>query len=275
MDRTIVQLTRRVTIDTWRGLQHQLVPALHPALPQAVGQCCRLAVHPALRTDHADLLPDHRRQGPGAPELLDAGDDRAGMRYSASSMSAAVSAQLRAVAHHQPHRCRARSRLFDHLLRLPLAISRPAAGQTVRACGSSRPSHFLTGQGCPRRSTSCSASSSWRCCSSIRSCSPSSSSVDPVLHHRRDLPAPPLRNKIKERFNRGAASNQFLVEAVVGAQTVKAPPSSRSCAPSGRAPRRLRQDLLRGRDAVRLRQNATNTSTSSPPRSCSISARRR
>ena len=33
---------------------------------------------------------------------------------------------------------------------------------------------------------------------------------------------PPLRNKINERFNRGAESQQFLVEAVIGMQTVKA-----------------------------------------------------
>ena len=36
------------------------------------------------------------------------------------------------------------------------------------------------------------------------------------------LVRPPLRNKVKERFNRGAESQQFLVEAIVGAQTVKA-----------------------------------------------------
>lgn len=33
---------------------------------------------------------------------------------------------------------------------------------------------------------------------------------------------PVLRNKIRERFNRGAASQQFLVESVVGAHTLKA-----------------------------------------------------
>jgi subfamily B ATP-binding cassette protein HlyB/CyaB len=33
---------------------------------------------------------------------------------------------------------------------------------------------------------------------------------------------PLLRDKIKEKFNRGAASQQFLVEAVMGAQTIKA-----------------------------------------------------
>ncbi len=32
---------------------------------------------------------------------------------------------------------------------------------------------------------------------------------------------PPLREKVKEKFNRGAASQQFLVETVVGMQTVK------------------------------------------------------
>ncbi len=33
---------------------------------------------------------------------------------------------------------------------------------------------------------------------------------------------PPLRNKITERFNTGAASQQFLVESIVGIQTLKA-----------------------------------------------------
>ena len=33
---------------------------------------------------------------------------------------------------------------------------------------------------------------------------------------------PPLREQIKEKFNRGAASQQFLVETVVGAHTIKA-----------------------------------------------------
>jgi subfamily B ATP-binding cassette protein HlyB/CyaB len=36
------------------------------------------------------------------------------------------------------------------------------------------------------------------------------------------LVRPPLRDKIKEKFNRGAVSQQFLVEAVVGIHTVKA-----------------------------------------------------
>src|SRR5947199_172413 len=35
------------------------------------------------------------------------------------------------------------------------------------------------------------------------------------------LVRPPLREKVKEKFNRGAASQQFLVETVVGMQTVK------------------------------------------------------
>ncbi|MGZ2488362.1 subfamily B ATP-binding cassette protein HlyB/CyaB [Rhizobium pisi] len=36
------------------------------------------------------------------------------------------------------------------------------------------------------------------------------------------LVRPPLREKVKEKFNRSAESQQFLVEAVVGAQTIKA-----------------------------------------------------
>ena len=45
---------------------------------------------------------------------------------------------------------------------------------------------------------------------------------------------PPLRELVKEKFNRGAASQQFLVETIVGVNTVKAPRSSRSCARNGK-----------------------------------------
>ena len=117
------------------------------------------------------------------------------------------------------------SRLFDHLLRLPLANfeTRPAGQTVARVRELETIRNFLTGQGL-------------------------SSAIDllfsiiflavlfvysklltlivlvsiPFYIIVATFLRPPLRNKIKERFNRGAASNQFLVEAVVGAQTVKA-----------------------------------------------------
>jgi len=117
------------------------------------------------------------------------------------------------------------SRLFDHLLRLPLAYfeTRPAGQTVARVRELETIRNFLTGQGL-------------------------SSAIDllfsiiflavlfvysklltlivlvsiPFYIIVATFLRPPLRNKIKERFNRGAASNQFLVEAVVGAQTVKA-----------------------------------------------------
>ncbi len=117
------------------------------------------------------------------------------------------------------------SRLFDHLLRLPLAyFETRAAGQTVarmRELETIR--SFLTGQGL-------------------------SSAIDMVfaviflsvmfLYSKiltliviGSIPLylivafairPLLRERINERFNRGAESQQFLVESVVGIQTLKA-----------------------------------------------------
>ena len=68
---------------------------------------------------------------------------------------------------------------------------------------------------------------------------------------------PLLRDKINERFNRGAASQQFLVESVVGIQTLKAAavePILRNA--MGGEARRLCEDLVPGRDAGTLGQNA-------------------
>ncbi len=117
------------------------------------------------------------------------------------------------------------ARLFDHLTRLPIAyFEQRAAGQTVaRVRELETIRAFLTGQGL-------------------------SSMIDVVfavvfisvlfLYSAKltlvvllSIPLyliiafsirPLLRQKINERFNRGAASQQFLVEAIVGIQTIKA-----------------------------------------------------
>src|SRR5580693_4031952 len=117
------------------------------------------------------------------------------------------------------------SRLFDHLLRLPLAyFETRAAGQTVaRVRELETIRSFLTGQGL-------------------------SSAIDllfavvfvavmflysttltlvvlisiPIYLLIAFLNRPALREKINQRFNTGAASQQFLVESVFGIQTLKA-----------------------------------------------------
>jgi subfamily B ATP-binding cassette protein HlyB/CyaB len=117
------------------------------------------------------------------------------------------------------------SRLFDHLLRLPLAyFETRAAGQTVaRVRELETIRSFLTGQGL-------------------------SSAIDllfavifvavmflysakltlvvlvsiPIYLLIAFMIRPTLREKINQRFNTGAASQQFLVESVFGIQTLKA-----------------------------------------------------
>ena len=71
------------------------------------------------------------------------------------------------------------------------------------------------------------------------------------------LVRPPLREQVKEKFNRGAASQQFLVETIVGMQTVKARRSSRSCARNGRRSSRLTSGpASRRRCSARAASNA-------------------
>ncbi|WP_092495621.1 type I secretion system permease/ATPase [Faunimonas pinastri] len=117
------------------------------------------------------------------------------------------------------------SKLFDHLLRLPLAYfeTRPAGQTVARVRELETIRNFLTGQGL-------------------------TSALDllftfiflailfvystllglivlisiPCYMGVAMMLRPLLREKVKERFNRGAASNQFLVESIVGIQTVKA-----------------------------------------------------
>jgi subfamily B ATP-binding cassette protein HlyB/CyaB len=117
------------------------------------------------------------------------------------------------------------ARLFDHLLRLPLAYfeTRPAGQTVARVRELETIRAFLTGQG---------LSSAIDLLFSIvflgvlfiysRSLTIIVLASIPVYVMVATVLRPALREKIKERFNRGAASNQFLVEAVVGAHTVKA-----------------------------------------------------
>jgi ATP-binding cassette, subfamily B, bacterial HlyB/CyaB len=116
-------------------------------------------------------------------------------------------------------------RLFAHLMRLPLAyFETRAAGQTVarmRELETIR--HFLTGQGL------FSALDllftivfiavlfvySWKLAIIVVLTIPVYLLIAAFIR-------PPLKDKIEEKFNRAALSQQFLVESVVGVQTIKA-----------------------------------------------------
>lgn len=117
------------------------------------------------------------------------------------------------------------TKLFDHMLRLPLAyFETRAAGQTVaRVRELEAVRNFLTGQGLSSvldlvftgvffvimfmYSTTLALI--------VLASIPCYVLVAALLR-------PLLRDKTKERFNRGAESQQFLVESVVGIQTIKA-----------------------------------------------------
>jgi ATP-binding cassette, subfamily B, bacterial HlyB/CyaB len=116
------------------------------------------------------------------------------------------------------------ARLFDHMLRLPLAyFETRAAGQTVaRVRELETVRSFLTGQGLTSALDLLftvilivvlfvySQLLAIIVCLSIPCYLIVAAALRPIL-----------REKTKERFNRGAISNQFLVESIVGIQTIK------------------------------------------------------
>jgi len=117
------------------------------------------------------------------------------------------------------------SRLFDHLLRLPLGyFETRAAGQTVaRVRELETIRAFLTGQGL--------TSVIDLLFIGVFVAVLFAYSVPLTLIVLASIPCylvvaavirPLLRDKIKERFNTGAASQQFLVESIVGIHTLKA-----------------------------------------------------
>jgi ATP-binding cassette, subfamily B, bacterial HlyB/CyaB len=117
------------------------------------------------------------------------------------------------------------SRLFDHLLRLPLGyFETRAAGQTVarmRELDTIRA--FLTGQGLSSAIDLVFAviflSVMWLYSPTLTMIVLASIPIYLIIAF---AIRPLLRDKINERFNRGALSQQFLVESVVGIQTLKA-----------------------------------------------------
>lgn len=116
-------------------------------------------------------------------------------------------------------------RLFAHLMRLPLAyFETRAAGQTVarmRELETIR--NFLTGQGLFSALDLLFAvifiailfMYSWKLALIVVLTIPIYLLVAAFVR-------PPLKDKIEEKFNRAALSQQFLVESVVGVQTIKA-----------------------------------------------------
>lgn len=116
-------------------------------------------------------------------------------------------------------------RLFHHLLRLPLGyFETRSAGQTVaRVRELETIRTFLTGQGLFSALDvvftfvfiAVLFAYSWSLTLIVIASIPVYILIGIVVR-------PPLRELVKEKFNRGAASQQFLVEAVVGVHTVKA-----------------------------------------------------
>ncbi|MDC9811560.1 MULTISPECIES: type I secretion system permease/ATPase [Rhizobium] len=115
-------------------------------------------------------------------------------------------------------------RLFHHLLRLPLEyFETRSAGQTVaRVRELETIRAFLTGQGLFSALDvvfifvfiAVLFAYSWSLTLIVIAAIPIYILIGSVVR-------PPLREFVKEKFNRGAASQQFLVEAVVGIHTVK------------------------------------------------------
>ena len=116
-------------------------------------------------------------------------------------------------------------RLFNHLMRLPLSYfeTRPAGQTVARIRELETIRSFLTGQGLfsvidllfTFIFIAVLWAHSWKLTIIVVSSIPLYLLTAVIIR-------PPLREKIKEKFNRGAESQQFLVEAVFGMQTIKA-----------------------------------------------------
>ena len=116
-------------------------------------------------------------------------------------------------------------RLFAHLFRLPMSyFETRAAGQTVaRVRELETVRSFLTGQGLFSAIDlfftfvfiAVLLAYSWKLSLIVLFSIPLYLIIAAIVR-------PPLREKIKEKFNRGAESQQMLVEAIVGVQTIKA-----------------------------------------------------
>jgi subfamily B ATP-binding cassette protein HlyB/CyaB len=117
------------------------------------------------------------------------------------------------------------ARLFDHLLRLPLAYfeTRPTGQTVARVRELETIRNFLTGQGLL---SAIDLLFIIVFLAVLLAYSPLMTLIValsfPVYLLIAAVIRPPLRAKIMQRFNTGAASQQFLVESIVGIQTLKA-----------------------------------------------------
>jgi subfamily B ATP-binding cassette protein HlyB/CyaB len=117
------------------------------------------------------------------------------------------------------------SRLFHHLMRLPLGYfeTRPTGQTVARMRELETIRNFLTGQGLFSTIDlfftlvfiAVLAVYSWKLTLIVLAAVPAYMLLAALVR-------PLLRGKIMEKFNRGAESQQFLVETIVGVQTVKA-----------------------------------------------------
>lgn len=116
-------------------------------------------------------------------------------------------------------------RLFHHLFRLPLAYfeTRPAGQTVARVHELETIRSFLTGQGLTSMLdlfftlvfVAVMFIYSWQLSLIVIATIPLYLGIAALIR-------PSLRNLINEKFNRGAQSQQFLVELIIGAQTLKA-----------------------------------------------------
>ena len=170
----------------------------------------RLAVRPALRAGDAAVLPGRDRQGAGAQGHVDA-DGRCRRAWSSSALFDVTLQYLRTYAlSHTTNRIDVElgRRLFDHLLRLPLAyFETRAAGPDRRARARARDDpRFLTGQGL---TSALDLVFTVVFIAVLFVYSPKLTlivlaSIPLYRAHRRSLIRPLLRDQINERFNRGA-----------------------------------------------------------------------
>ena len=116
-------------------------------------------------------------------------------------------------------------RLFGHLMRLPIAYfeTRPAGQTVARMRELETIRSFITGQGL-FASLDLVFTAVMLAVLFLYSLKLALIVVAtiPVYIAIAAIIAPPLRERVKEKFNRGALSQQFLVETIVGAQTLKA-----------------------------------------------------
>ena len=202
--------------------------ALDHPLPLAAVECRRrLAVPADFCAGDAAVLPARRRQGVGAQGAVDARGARRRAR-DAWACSKPFCNFLRAYTlNHTTNRIDVElgRRLFHHLFRLPVAyFETRAAGQTVaRVRELETIRAFLTGQGLTSLLDLVFTLVFFLVLFlySVKLTLIIVGSI-PVYLLIAGLVRPILRTQISEKFNRGARSQQFLVELIVGALTLKA-----------------------------------------------------